>query len=387
MKRLSFLSLSLITATMISSLILACCTSSGQSIPSPAVRIEHISGFPDSEPGYSLGVSACYAGFIDDKLVVVGGCNFPDVPAAEGGTKRFYKGIYVAQLANDSTWTWAKAGELPVEAAYGVTISLPHRLIFVGGSNSGGGLSATWSVSLNATGSITLSDTLPPLPCTLDNMAGAALGDTLYVLGGRKGGVPSTSLFSLDMKSPTKGWKEETAFPGAPRVQPVCAVQEESLYLWGGFSSASEAGGEAIVATDGYRYRPALKIWEPVSTPVIPGTEEQLTLTGGASIALSDSLILCTGGVNKDLFLDAISGRYSLIAKENYLTQPVSWYRFNGRLLVYNTRRNHWTEWGHSAALARAGAALAGRKNEIYVIGGETKPGIRTAQICKIVIE
>lgn len=33
------------------------------------------------------------------------------------------------------------------------------------------------------------------------------------------------------------------------------------------------------------------------------------------------------------------------------------------------------------------GAALAGRQQEVFVIGGETKPGIRTAQICKIVIE
>lgn len=80
----------------------------------------------------------CYAGFINDDLIIAGGCNFPDIPASEGGEKRFYKGIYRGLPANDSTLTWTQIGELPVEAAYGVTLSLPHKLIFVGGNHSTG---------------------------------------------------------------------------------------------------------------------------------------------------------------------------------------------------------------------------------------------------------
>lgn len=50
-------------------------------------------------PGYPLpkGVSAPFAGFIGDWLVVAGGCNFPDIPASEGG-KRFI-------TARDMHWT------------------------------------------------------------------------------------------------------------------------------------------------------------------------------------------------------------------------------------------------------------------------------------------
>ena len=46
-------------------------------------------------PGYPLpkGVSAPFAGFIGDWLVVAGGCNFPDIPASEGGKKVYYPGI------------------------------------------------------------------------------------------------------------------------------------------------------------------------------------------------------------------------------------------------------------------------------------------------------
>lgn len=382
----ALITLSLVTIAMVGGLFTAC-TSFGQSVPSSSIHIEKISGFPDSEPGYALGVSACYAGTLCDKLIMGGGCNFPDIPVSEGGAKRFYKGIYAAQLTNDTTLMWTKIGELPVEAAYGVTISLPDKLILIGGNNSDGGLSTVYSLALNATGNMAVFDTLPSLPFALDNMAGTILENTLYVLGGNKAGIPSTSLFSLDMEKTAAGWEEETFFPGTPRVQPVCAAQGGALYIWGGFSPTLGEDKDAFVATDGYRYQPLQKRWEPVAAPVVEDTGEYLTLTGGTSIALSDSLILCTGGVHKDIFLDALSGNYSRVAKENYLTQPVSWYQFNGRLMVYNTRRNHWYEWGQSSYLARAGAILLRREHEIFIIGGETKPGIRTAEICKIVIE
>ena len=175
MKKSSLIVLSLIATVITGGLLPACTSSSGQEAASCAIRIEHISGFPDYEPGYSLGVSACYAGFINDELIIAGGCNFPGIPASEGGEKRFYKGIYRGLPANDSTLTWTQIGELPVEAAYGVTLSLPHKLIFVGGNHSVGGLSATYSLSLNATGDAAILDTLPALPFALDNMAGALL--------------------------------------------------------------------------------------------------------------------------------------------------------------------------------------------------------------------
>nr|MDE5638509.1 hypothetical protein [Odoribacter sp.] len=40
--------------------------------------------------GDRQGVSAPYAGMSGDRLVVAGGCNFPGVPAAEGGEKVYY---------------------------------------------------------------------------------------------------------------------------------------------------------------------------------------------------------------------------------------------------------------------------------------------------------
>ena len=52
------------------------------------VSIQYLKGFPKDEQGMDQGVSACYAGSIGHTLVMAGGCNFPDVPAADGGAKR-----------------------------------------------------------------------------------------------------------------------------------------------------------------------------------------------------------------------------------------------------------------------------------------------------------
>lgn len=364
-------------AAMVFLCLVSSCVSD-TSLGKQRVCIQPLYGFPDEEPGYEQGVSAAYAGIIGSRLVLAGGCNFPGTPAAEGGSKRYYKGIYTAALSDDSVLVWKRAGELPLAAAYGVSVSLPDgRMILMGGNNAEGGISSVFSLTLNDSGEAVL-DTLPALPFALDNMAGAAINHTIYVV--------SSSLFSFNLDHPQAGWQEEVSIPGSPRMQPVCAVQEGMLYVWGGFSPPRN-DREASVATDGYRYLPEQKIWESVSSSVVPKTGEALTLTGGTSIAYSDSLILCAGGVNKEIFLDAISGRYHRVAKEDYLLQPVGWYQFNPRLMAYNTRSNQWDEWAADTRLARAGAVLLSSEHGMFLIGGEIKPGIRTAEIVRIRIE
>ena len=81
------------------------------------IHVQQMSGFPNQEFGYELGVSACYAGIIGNKLVMAGGCNFAGKSAAEGGAKYFYKGIYTAEITGDSVLVWKQVGELPSPVA------------------------------------------------------------------------------------------------------------------------------------------------------------------------------------------------------------------------------------------------------------------------------
>ena len=97
------------------------------------------------------------------------------------------------------------------------------------------------------------------------------------------------------------------------------------------------------------------------------------------------SKVICAGGVNQEIFLDAISGKYSLVAKENYLKKDISWYRFNDCLLAYDLNTEQWnTPVAESHLLARAGAQVALHDKTLYYVGGELKPGLRSAGIIRV---
>lgn len=385
--------------------IVASCSSRQFSPDEEGVNVQKMAGFPEGEPGFSLGVSACYAGMYQGELLIAGGCNFPDIPAAEGGKKKFYQGIYVADASADSVFVWKQVGRLPAAAAYGVSVSTPRGIVCVGGSNEHGSLSAVYRLSLSDDRQTVIIDTLPSLPCTIDNMSGSVVDYTLYVAGGNVNGKPSNALYCLSLSNPETGWQRLPDFPGSPRVQPVCAGQrkegETLLYLWGGFATASD-GHSATLSTDGYYYSPSFQQWQPVSVPV--GSDSvPIALGGGNCMALTDSLILCTGGVNKDIFLSALqrdemmkravaSGQQTIVDSlkqevSRYMLHSAEWYRFNDRILIYNTRRDNWKEIFRSKDVARAGAVLIGQGNTFFNINGELKPGIRTPEIVKIKID
>jgi len=224
-----------------------------------------------------------------------------------------------------------------------------------------------------------VTDTLPSLPMTIDNMAGALIGDLLYIVGGNVNGVPSADMYSLDLSNMDKGWQKEPGVPGEPRVQPVCAAQGGKLYVWGGFAPAAD-GREATLSVDGYVYSPETRVWTSVATPV-DKEGKSISLGGGAAVPWGEEAILCIGGVNKDIFLKALQGIYS--GKE-YLSHPAEWYQFNKNLLLYYPAKDEWSSLGEYEQGARAGAALVADGVYAYIINGELKPGIRTNEINRI---
>lgn len=341
------------------------------------ISLEKMQGFPTEDAGFLKGVSALYAGVVDGNLLIAGGCNFPDTPAADGGKKVFYRDVYIAPLSNDTVFEWKKIGQLPQAAAYGVTISTEKGLICVGGTTATHSLSDVFLLSLQKD---TLhTDTLPSLPVTVDNMAGALVGHSLYIVGGNVNGVPSPSMYMLDLSDLSGGWKKGTDIPGAPRVQPVCVAQGGKLYVWGGFAPAV-GERQASLSVNGYVYVPETEAWSPVAAPC-DAEGNEISLGGGVGTAWGEDMILCAGGVDKDIFLKALQGIYT--GKE-YLSHPVEWYRFNRNLLLYHPQTDKWTTLGEYEQGARAGAVMVSQDGFHYMINGELKPGIRTHEINRI---
>lgn len=361
-------------------------------LPLSAQRVRSVAGFPAAEPGYSLGVSACYAGQIGDYLVVAGGCNFPEA----GKPKKYYAGVYAARI-DHAALQWRLVGFLPEAAAYGATVASGDSLLFIGGNNTEHALAAVYSVRLNSAGTDVSINRLADLPATADNMAVALAGNDIFVVGGNQNGKPSNAVLRYKLGSNSVNQASNTIargsnsvnqatnstsavnlrIPGAPRVQPVAAAYNNRLYVWGGFYADGE---QSKVHTDGYVYDVNTKEWGALAAPRSADGEE-MTLSGGIAWADGNHLY-ATGGVNRTIFLDAISGRYECVEKNDYLKQPIDWYKFSGNLYVFDAVAGQWlTTTFANQALARAGAQAVPTTFGVYYIGGELKPALRTPQI------
>lgn len=340
-----------------------------------AVRVKPLVGFPSDEEGLAKGVSACYAGIWDDQLILAGGCNFPGLPPRMGGQKKYYDGIYAAQRGDD-TLVWRRIGDLPAPAAYGVSVTTPDGIICIGGNNADGQLDTVFCLKLDQ-GRAVLQP-LPSLPAGIDNFTGAFAGRRIFVAGGAFAGKADRKAFFLDLDKLDEGWQSMPDFPGPRRTQPVSALFEKdgayTFYLWGGFAGATD-GDPVTLSVDGLKYETATGRWSPVAGPV---NDEgvAVSLGGGAAAVLGTDKVVATGGVDKDIFYQAL-----IQLPEGYFEHEPAWYRFGRNILVYDTVSDRWSVAANTPETARAGAALVGDGKTFANICGELMPGVRSPQI------
>ncbi|MBR1539043.1 MAG: cyclically-permuted mutarotase family protein [Bacteroidales bacterium] len=356
-------------------IFLTACGLAAAACGSDAVRVTPLTGFPCDEEGLAKGVSACYAGILDDCLIMAGGCNFPGLPPRMGGAKKYYDGIYAARRG-EQTLVWERIGTLPLPAAYGVSVTTPEGIVCIGGNNAERQLDTVFCIKV--AGGTARIEPMPSLPAGIDNFTGAFAGRRIYVAGGVYSGKADRKAFFLDLDALEKGWQALPDFPGPRRTQPVSALFEKdgryTFYLWGGFAGATD-GDPVTLSVDGLKYDSATDSWSPVSGPVDrEGTA--VSLGGGAAAVLGSGKVVATGGVDKDIFYNAL-----VKLPEGYFEHEPEWFRLGRNILVYDTASDKWSVAGVSSETARAGAVLVGDGRTFANICGELMPGVRSPQV------
>lgn len=186
-------------------------------------------------------VSGHYASWVNGGLATYGGCDFPDVPCADGGQKVYYP------------------------RAYGASVQVPDGAVYLGGMDSTASLSEC--LFINAIDGT--STPIVPLPKALDNFAAAYHDGMLWVAGGQTDGVPNREVYSLPYPSEEKAWSIAATLPDDCRLQPCMAVQNTpagyALFLFGGYQPKAD-GVEAKVYADGI-YMPVAKLKEGNVSP------------------------------------------------------------------------------------------------------------------------
>ncbi|MGL4993792.1 MAG: cyclically-permuted mutarotase family protein [Bacteroidales bacterium] len=359
-------------------------------------QVKRLSDLPIGNNDSVKGVSAPFAGYINNTIFVAGGCNFPTAPASKGGVKEYYKAIYRYDINND---VWKIIGELPVGLAYGASIVYENEWICIGGNNNEGSSSSVLSITYNDQINV---DTLPSLPENMDNFAATLNGQYIYVAGGNINAKPQNKLFVLDLKE-RKEWVELAQFPGANRVQPTLLNGDKStILLLGGFQ-IGDMHNAPVLSHEVLAYDTKSNSWSlETQLPYSIHDDKPVALVGGFGVNITDSLIVIGGGVNRMRFINALDAPrlVELATKNNelekadsisnerklYMTHPIDWYRFNKDLYQYNVVTKQWKHIGSDSSLARAGAAALTDGKELYILDGELKPGVRTDEVNKITL-
>ena len=351
-------------------------------------------------------VSGHYASWTNNGLSTYGGCNFPDIPCADGGQKVFYP------------------------RAYGASVQVPGGAVYLGGMDATSSLSDC--MFINATdGTVT---PIASLPVALDNFAATYYDGTIWVAGGQSNGTPNKNIYALQFPSgkvksengklkaePTVDasqsgkveagsgkvegensgvWSKVAELPDECRLQPCVAVQNTAtgyaLFIFGGYQPKT-GSMEAKVHTDGV-YMPIAELkkgnateWKRTAPAMAwayttdnEGHRAQhiQAMVGSTCSTVGYSHVLFFGGVDHDIFLSAIEGKQDSL----YLRHAPDWYKFRQDVLTYHTITDSWGLLPGNSLLARAGACLTpqvGGKGWSYS-GGELMPGVRSADVSHI---
>ena len=323
-------------------------------------------------------VSGHYAAWTNDGLATYGGCNFPDVPCADGGQKVYYP------------------------RAYGASIQVPGGAVYLGGMDSTSSISGCLFIDA----SDGTSTPITSLPVGLDNFAATYYDGTIWVAGGQSNGTPNKNVYALAFpggkakgESGSNTWSVVATLPDECRLQPCVTVQNTAagyaLFVFGGYQPKTGTTA-AAVHTDGVymtiaelkkggatqwkRTAPALA-WSEKATD---GARKQhiQAIVGSTCSPVGYSHVLFFGGVDHNIFLSAIEGRQDSM----YLRHAPQWYKFREDVLTYHTITDSWGILPGNSLLARAGACLtpeADGKGWSYS-GGELMPGVRSADVTHI---
>ena len=371
---------------------------------------------PQLDPAYAKGVSGHIAGEPRlGLLMMAGGCNFPDRPAREGGAKRYYSEIYIADYlgafnlacetkASELDMGWKLVGHLPHPTAYAAFQLYDDQLIVAGGQSAAGDLSDAYIIQLSDSLGVEITP-LPSLPEPRSGMASALIKNVLYLIGGRVNGKLSNTVLSLDLSSPQKEWREETPYPHSPFLKLVAAIhlyeRGSSSYVpylgvMGAFTGVDEPDQRVQADVTYMTYTPQTKQWQTYK--IAPDDPIAAHGFGGGYASVGEASF--SGGVRADLFVTALQrekdlkaakakGNHQLVEKleaeqRAYLSHEPAWYGFCSDWYSFDRSRGRGE--------AKSGFYFDGRADAVYLdrfssmmdgmlIGGETMPGVRTPSI------
>lgn len=379
----SFLYLTTILLTM----SLVACNSSGDKHTSSLRFYWKVGGkIPDiSGSSGFVGLAGPVAGVSSNRLLVGGGSNFPDGAPWYGGTKRYYKELYVFHKERDTLLSFSQKFSLPYKVAYSANCTTDSGIVVAGGENKEGASKKVWLLHWDQTKQEPAIVHLPDLPQPLSSGSITSINHVLYFAGGQNEQVVSDVLYRLDMNSPRSGWDTLSILPKPVThtvLYAVTGLNGAALYLVGGRKKNKDS--TSTLYKEAYRFDLHTLQWEQKAS--LP-----YALSAQTGVTWNDSTLLVFSGDQGKTFhetevlimkiareKDSVK-KERLIQEKNKLQQ--SHPGFSGTVLAYNTNQNEWRKVDSIPFPGQVTTTAIKWGDEVVIPCGEIRAGARTPDI------
>jgi len=350
----------------------------------------------DQQPG----VAGAFAGISNDVLLIAGGANFPDKKPWQGGKKAYLDDVYILQKKAgilqkkaDHTFSWYTSTpfHLAKKLAYGSSVTTADGVVCIGGETETGYSGKVFLMKWDSTRQKLIVKDLPSLPVALANACAAVIGKTIYVAGGENAQHALNNFFSLDLSHPAT-WNPLPDLPVA-MSHSVAVAQSGCLYVIGGRSKT--ASGISDLHGTVYCYEPDKKKWRQLSfvssRRSASGAEDDGHLSAANAVPWRKRFILVIAGDNGRLFHRLETLNAKIAAEKNDSARKLLESRklnlidhhpgFSGDVWQYDTKNGRWTRIGKLPGFGPVTTRAVLWDGDIFIPGGEIKPGTRTRDI------
>lgn len=364
----------IVSATVAATLPLTSALAAPETVGQPQILWQSVGTLsPTQGQTENIGVAGMLSGNYNGYIIAGGGANFPNGGPAVGGPKKTYSDVYVFKASKDGL-TEVDHQQMPFEIAYGMSVTTPDGVYYIGGSTDEVGAKTITRLTTDNKGKLKI-EKVGELPFKIQNGVAGYANDALYIGLGNQNGKSSADFYKFDLKS--KEITKLASFTGDLREQSVSQILNNKLYVFG--------GGTNTALTDGYVYDIQNNKWDKVANVEVDN--KAISVYGGNSIKLNEDEMLVIGGFNKEVYDWAVSNLGSLKDQEladfkaKYFGADVADFKWNNQILVYNAKTNTWRSIGQIPFNAPCGEGLVYSGDNIISINGEVKPGVRSNRI------
>lgn len=342
----------------------------------------------NSDGSTSLGFAGAINAVFNDALLVAGGANFPDKMPWEGGAKFYSNNIHLL-LKQDGRFVWSNktlSAKLPYPIAYCGNTSTDSGVVYAGGEGKDGLSNKAYLINWDAADLKISIKPLPDLPVAITNVGLTHIGNVVYLVGGDMEKSSSSGFYKLDLNVKDASWQELPSLP-LKLANALVVAQSDKIFVIGGRTKTPSGISDLHNTT--FAYDIAKASWQKMAD--ISDGKHTTNFSAGAGVAVSNDLILVTGGDNGSVF-HKIENYISQISKitsqeeKDKLTKEknklnVSHKGFYKEQLVYNINTNAWHKIGELPFPAHVTTTATKWGSDIVLSNGEIKPGVRTPSV------